>query len=137
MLFKPKNKGKSVTLFFISGPVPTEQEKIDATKLNARLRNAESYSDEDAIEEAQFLAGAVPAGLIERMRSAKMVVELTQASDVPVAEVAPEAAELPVVTSEPSPQSEAPAAPVEAPPTPAPVESVTFVKPKGNKRGKK
>lgn len=116
----PKTKQKSSTLFFIAGPVPTPEEKAQALKLNARMRNAESYSDEDALEPADFLAGAVPSGIVARMAAVGLKTEIISAPAIEAA--APE----PVVTevTETAPVSTATetAAPATEPEAQAPVE---------------
>ncbi len=65
-----KKSNRPVTLFFIVSAVATAFEEAQIEKLHAKPRSAKSYSSDDALEKADFLAGAIPAGLVERMEKA-------------------------------------------------------------------
>lgn len=84
MLLNQSKANRQVTLFFIVSAVTTAFEAAQIEKLRAKPRSAQSYSPEDALEKTDFLAGAVPAGLVERMQKAGYKVEVIPAEE-PVA----------------------------------------------------
>jgi len=101
-------KNKFKILFFINGPVPTDEQKEIAYAIRANFRNAEHVTADDSVEKADFVYGdCVPA---------------IYAAKYPV--YSPEAAEKAVEAAKAAFEATAPIVGVEAPaaaPAPAPV----------------
>ena len=53
-------------LYFINGPVPTDEERKEAEALDAVFRNANAAGDNDFLENCDGVAGAVPDAYKEK-----------------------------------------------------------------------